>query len=41
VCESEVDAFLKQVHPLMENAAKLDVPLLVEAQAGDNWEQAH
>ncbi|WP_432697048.1 DNA polymerase I [Marinobacterium sp. YM272] len=41
VRESEVEAFLAKVHPLMEQAASLDVPLLVEAQAGDNWEQAH
>ncbi|KEA62408.1 DNA polymerase I [Marinobacterium lacunae] len=41
VRESEVDAFLAQVHPLMEKTVQLDVPLLVEAQAGDNWEQAH
>ncbi len=41
VRESEVEAFLAQVHPLMEQAAELAVPLLVEAAAGDNWEQAH
>jgi len=26
---------------LMSEAASLDVPLLVEADYGDNWEQAH
>jgi len=41
VRESEVAAFLEQVHPLMEKSVQLNVPLLVEAQAGDNWEQAH
>ncbi|SEG83692.1 DNA polymerase I [Marinobacterium lutimaris] len=41
VRESEVEAFMAKVHPLMEQAASLDVPLLVEAEAGDNWEQAH
>ncbi|MBV1789246.1 DNA polymerase I [Marinobacterium sp. D7] len=41
VRESDVEAFLAQVHPLMEKTVQLDVPLLVEAQSGDNWEQAH
>jgi DNA polymerase-1 len=41
VRESEVDNFIAQVKPLMEGAAELAVPLLVEAGAGDNWEQAH
>ncbi|TCK03485.1 DNA polymerase I [Marinobacterium mangrovicola] len=41
VRESEVEAFMAKVHPLMEQAASLDVPLLVEAEAGENWEQAH
>jgi DNA polymerase-1 len=36
-----VDEFIAQVKPLMEGAAELAVPLLVEAGAGDNWEQAH
>jgi DNA polymerase-1 len=41
VRESEVDNFIAQVKPLMEDAAELAVPLLVEAGVGDNWEQAH
>jgi len=41
VCESEVERFIEQVKPLMEGAAELAVPLLVEAGVGDNWEQAH
>ncbi|GGC09926.1 DNA polymerase I [Marinobacterium zhoushanense] len=41
VREADVETFLEQVHPLMENTVQLDVPLLVEAQSGDNWEQAH
>jgi DNA polymerase-1 len=36
-----VDEFIAQVKPLMEGAAELAVPLLVEAGVGDNWEQAH
>ncbi|MFW9605761.1 MAG: hypothetical protein ACMV0I_04285, partial [Pseudomonas sp.] len=27
--------------PLMSNAATLDVPLLVEAGSGANWDEAH
>jgi len=41
VRESEVERFIDQVRPLMEGAAELAVPLLVEAGVGDNWEQAH
>lgn len=41
VRETEVDNFCRQVKPLMEQAADLAVPLLIEAGTGDNWEQAH
>ena len=41
VRESQVDAFVDAVKQQMANAAELDVPLLVEAGVGDNWEQAH
>ncbi|WP_029511238.1 DNA polymerase I [Marinobacterium stanieri] len=41
VRESEVDNFCAQLKPLMEDAAELAVPLLVDAGVGDNWEQAH
>ena len=41
VRESQVDAFVDAVKRQMANAAELDVPLLVEAGVGDNWEQAH
>ena len=41
VKEAQVDAFTDAVRQRMEGAAKLDVPLTVEANAGDNWDEAH
>lgn len=41
VREDQVDAFVDAVKQQMADAASLDVPLLVEAGVGDNWEQAH
>lgn len=38
---SQVEAVSKTLCDLMSNAAKLDVPLLVEAGVGDNWDEAH
>ena len=35
---AEVSATLVE---LMQGAAELDVPLLVEAGTGDNWDEAH
>ena len=37
----KVDEFSNKICALMSEAAELDVPLLVEADSGDNWEQAH
>ena len=37
----QVEAFKAALKPYMENAAELDVPLLVEADSGENWDQAH
>ncbi|MCF6459346.1 DNA polymerase I [Pseudoalteromonas sp. MMG024] len=37
----KVDEFSNKICSLMSEAAQLDVPLLVEADSGDNWEQAH
>lgn len=37
----KVDEFSDKICSLMSEAAQLDVPLLVEADSGDNWEQAH
>ena len=41
VREDQVDDFVGEVKQQMTGAADLDVPLLVEAGVGDNWEQAH
>ncbi|WP_280541010.1 DNA polymerase I [Chromohalobacter sp. 11-W] len=41
VAESQVDAFTDAVRQRMEDAAKLDVPLTVEANDGANWDEAH
>lgn len=41
VPDAQVEAFKQALKPYMENAAQLDVPLLVEAGSGANWDQAH
>jgi DNA polymerase-1 len=41
VPESELDVVRPSVERLMMSVAKLDVPLLVEAGVGANWEEAH
>jgi DNA polymerase I len=41
VPESELDVVKPSVEKLMTGVAKLDVPLLVEAGVGANWEEAH
>jgi DNA polymerase-1 len=37
----ELDDVKRNVEELMTGVAKLDVPLVVEAGIGDNWEKAH
>lgn len=37
----QVDALRAGILPLMSNAATLNVPLLVEAGSGANWDEAH
>jgi DNA polymerase-1 len=41
VPDAELDAVKKNVERLMMGVARLDVPLVVEAGVGDNWEKAH
>jgi DNA polymerase I len=41
VAEAQVEAISDRLCELMSAAAELDVPLLVEAGVGDNWDQAH
>ena len=41
VAESQVTAFTEKVIDIMQQAASLDVPLIVEAGFGDNWDEAH
>ncbi len=39
--EAEVDATIRIAKSVMEGAASLSVPLVVEAGVGDNWDDAH
>jgi len=41
VREAEVESFTARLVEVMAGAATLDVPLLVEAGVGDNWDEAH
>ena len=41
VPNKEVDIFIKEIPRIMENVAKLDIPLTVEINAGKNWDEAH
>jgi DNA polymerase-1 len=36
-----VDAYVKEINQLMETCVSLNVPLIVEAGIGDNWDEAH
>ncbi len=41
VQNEHLDAVTAEVQRLMEAAAQLDVPLVADADSGDNWDQAH
>jgi len=41
IAEDQVDTFVEQVKQQMQNAAQLDVPLIVDVGVGRNWEEAH
>ncbi|MBE0488751.1 MAG: DNA polymerase I [Halomonas sp.] len=41
VAEAQVGAFIEQVKGRMQAAAELSVPLIVEAESGANWDEAH
>jgi len=41
VAEAQLDSFVEQAKQMMADAVSLDVPLVVDAGIGDNWEQAH
>ena len=41
VPNNEVDKFTNKIPKIMQNVAKLDIPLIVEINAGENWEKAH
>ena len=41
VPEPELEAVKQGLNDLMENAASLLVPLVVDVGVGDNWDEAH
>ncbi|MDX5379376.1 MAG: DNA polymerase I [Halomonas sp.] len=41
VGEGQVDGFIDEVKSRMQAAAELSVPLIVEAESGANWDEAH
>ncbi|MCZ2721902.1 DNA polymerase I [Marinomonas sp. 15G1-11] len=41
VAEKDLDAAQAKIVEIMQNSSKIDVPLLVEAGVGDNWDEAH
>ena len=41
VAAPEMDAATRQIRRLMEGAATLEVPLVVDIGVGDNWDEAH
>ena len=41
ITEDKIDQSVPRIRDLMENAATLKVPLLVETGTGNNWDEAH
>ncbi|HEY5929885.1 MAG TPA: DNA polymerase, partial [Burkholderiales bacterium] len=41
VPQAELELVKKELPGLMQDVAKLDVPLVVDVGAGPNWEKAH
>ncbi|MGO3346541.1 MAG: DNA polymerase I [Marinomonas sp.] len=41
VAEKDLEEAQAKITDIMENSSKIDVPLLVEAGIGDNWDEAH
>jgi DNA polymerase-1 len=41
VAESDVETLRTRVKKLMESAAALQVPLVVDTGVGSNWDEAH
>ncbi len=41
VAQSQLEVVTEGLKQRMEGAMSLDVPLLVEAGVGDNWDEAH
>ncbi|WP_460757070.1 DNA polymerase I [Marinomonas epiphytica] len=41
VAESDLESAQAKIVDIMQNSSKIDVPLLVEAGVGNNWDEAH
>jgi DNA polymerase-1 len=41
VAEKDLEEAQAKIVDIMQNSSKIDVPLLVEAGVGDNWDEAH
>lgn len=41
IAEKDLETAQTKIVDIMQNSSKIDVPLLVEAGVGDNWDEAH
>ncbi|MDB4837820.1 DNA polymerase I [Marinomonas sp.] len=41
IAENDLEAAQTKIVDIMQNSSKIDVPLLVEAGVGNNWDEAH